>query len=159
MMFRNRFGTKLLVAWLAFLLAGFPLPVIHSHASIQMDSSHDGGLQAHYLEFSHIPPGDAAEETWHVHWIVFHLTDQIAGISTTSHIDVLANTTTLETAVQVQDIYGNSQSQTLQTWLFCSRWLSTNRFGKTEASSKEINGGSFSHCMVGYCQNSPRLLI
>jgi len=159
MMVRNQFGTSLFLAWLAFLLAGLPLPVAHCHASLGQDPSHFGGLQEHFSEFSHTLPDDFAEETWHIHWVFFHLTDQLAGISTASHIDVLANTTTLANAFQVQDICRDGQLHTMQNWFFCSSWLATNWFGKFEAWFTEIPSGSFSLCGIGYCKNSARLLI
>ena len=155
----NHFGTRLFVAWLAFLLAGLPLPMSHSHASMPDGCYHVGNLERHLCEFAHPQHDVEDEELWHTHWIVFHLTDQLAGISTASHIDVISSATTLKTGLQVGDMCCDCRVQKMQSWLLYERWFAAYCVGKTEASSKEWSGGAFLLYRVGYCENSSRLLI
>jgi len=147
-----------LVAWLVFLLAGVPLPVTHCHGFELGNQPVSGGLHFHLCDCSHDSVAHSESDPWHVHWVSFHFTDELAGVSNPTHIDVVSNATTSE--IHSRDCVLPSQDRENGFVVWLSRFDGFEMgIGKLETSFRSGGLAQYAKSRSCYCAISSRLLL
>jgi len=155
---RRQLIQPLFVAWLIFLLAGVPLPVTHCHGFEIGNRPVSGGLQVHLCDCSHDSVAHSESDPWHVHWVSFHFTDDLASVSTPTHLDVVSNATIGEIDSRDDVLPSHDRDNGFVVWL--SRFNGFEMgIGKLETSFRSGGLAQYAKSRSCYCATSSRLLL
>jgi len=146
------------VAWLVFLLAGVPLPVTHCHGFEMGNQPTSGGLQFHLCDCSHDFVAHSESDPWHVHWVSFHFTDELASVSTPTHLDVVSNATTTEIRSRDCVLPSHDRENGFVVWLSRFDGFETG-IGKLKTSFRSGGLAQYAKSYSCYCATSSRLLL
>ena len=153
-----QFFRSIFVSWLVFLLAGVPLPVTHCHGFEMGNRPVSGGLQFHLCDCSHDSVAHSDSDPWHVHWVCFHFTDELASVSTPTHLDVVSNATTGEIDSRDDVIPIHDRENEFVVWLSRFNSFETG-IGKLETSFRSGGFAQYAKSCSCYCATSSRLLL
>jgi hypothetical protein len=146
------------VAWLVFLLAGVPIPVTHCHAFEIGNDQSSQGLRVHLCDCAHDATANDENDPWHLHWICFHFTDELASLSSSAHVDVVSNATMLELGFRKNRFPYLDGEKEFSVWLSQSDSFDVDirRFESSCFALSQVRNAK-SH--TDYCATSSRLLL
>jgi hypothetical protein len=150
------------VAWLVFLLAGVPLPVTHCHA-FEMETPQAGRvLQLHLCDCAHdlieARNDEVNDESWHIHWVCFHFTDEPAGTLSSAHLDAVGSVSAVSMEPRVDILRCNSIDESFLVWNSRADNVELG-IRNIEASYRSMSLARQSKLLTHYCANSSRLLL